>query len=258
MNKALKSFGVIALLCFSFYYTHQFALLMQKKDPIYQNILVLKEDSSLKSIDATIVGDYIIPGLNGREVNVEKSFQKMKNYGVFKENYLVFDEIQPTITLTKNKDKIIKKGNTSKMAVSFILDENSNLINYFEEMEMDYDFLTTEKNLNNNMKAEKINISQDNYNKVEKELNKQNQNNNICFVEKMDKDFCLKKGKILVMSTVKINNNNVASYLNNIEAGLIIYLKNLDLSYLKLLIENIVYKGYGIIKLSDLISESRT
>ena len=76
MNKALKSFGVIVLLCFSFYYTHQFALLMQKKNPIYQNILVLKEEASLKSIDATIIGDYIIPGLEGREVNVLKSFQK--------------------------------------------------------------------------------------------------------------------------------------------------------------------------------------
>ena len=224
MNKALKSFGVIVLLCFSFYYTHQFALLMQKKDPIYQNILVLKEEVNLKSVDATIIGDYIIP----------------------------------TITLNQNKDKIIKKGNNAKMAVSFILDENSNLINYFEEMDMDYSLLTTEENLNSNLKGERINIDKNNYNKVEKELSKLNKNNNICFIEKLDKDFCLKKKMILVESTYNINNNNIASYLNKVEAGSIYYLKNLDLSYLKLLIENIVYKGYSIVNLSQLISESRS
>ena len=258
MNKALKSFGVIVLLCFSFYYTHQFALLMQKKDPIYQNILVLKEEVNLKSVDATIIGDYIIPGLKGKEVNIEKSFQKMKNQGVFGENYLVFDEVIPTITLNQNKDKIIKKGNNAKMAVSFILDENSNLINYFEEMGMDYSLLTTEENLNSNLKGERINIDKNNFNKVEKELSKLNKNNNICFIEKLDKDFCLKKKKILVEATFNINNNNLASVLNKVEAGSIYYLKNLDLSYLKLLIENIVYKGYSIVNLSQLISESRS
>ena len=258
MNKALKSVGIIVLLCFSFYYTHQFALLMQKKDPIYQNILVLKEEASLKSIDATINGDYIIPGLDGKEVNVEKSFQQMKNHGVFGENYLVFDEIIPAISLNQNKDKIIKKGNSSKMAVTFILSEDSNLINYFEETGMDYTLLTTSQNLNSKLNGERINIDFNNYNKVEKELSKNNVNSNICFIEKLDKDFCLKKKKILVESTYNINNNNAANYLNKIEAGSIYYLKNLDLSYLKLFIENIVYKGYSIVKLSDLISETRS
>ena len=76
-------------------------------------------------------------------------------------------------------------------------------------------------------------------------------------MKKKKKSFSKKK-KILVESTYNINNNNIASYLNKVEAGSIYYLKNLDLSYLKLLIENIVYKGYSIVNLSQLISESRS
>ena len=257
MNKALKSLGIVALLCFSFYYTHQFALLMRSKDPIYQNILVIKEEEKIASSDATILGDYIIPGLDGEEVNVEKSFQKMKNYGAFLENYLVFDEIVPKISLNQNKDKIIKKGNQAKMAVSFILDENSNLINYFEEMGMDYSLLTTKNMMNTKLNGEKINADKQNYNAIEKNLNKQKINTNICFVSKMTKDFCKQKGKILVEATNELNNSNISTLSNNINSGSIYYIKNLDLNYLKLLIENIVYKGYSIVKLSDLISESR-
>ena len=257
MNKVLKSFGVVALLCFSFYYTHQFALLMRSKDPIYQNILVLKDEKDVLSVDATIMGDYIVPGLDGLEVNVEKSFQKMKNYGAFLESYLVFDEVTPSSSLSNNQDKIIKKGNQAKMGVAFILDENSNLINYFEDMGMDYALLTTSENVDSKLKGERINIDENNYNAVEKSLSKQDFYTNICFVERMDKDFCLKNKKILVESTNNINNGNVASIYNNIVSGSIYYIKNLDLSYLKLLIENIVYKGYSIISLTDLISESR-
>ncbi len=254
MNKALKSLGVVALLCFSFYYTHQFALLMRSKDPIYQNILVISEEQKIESVNATILGDYIIPGLDGEVVNVEKSFQKMKNYGTFLENYLVFDEIVPSISLKENQDKIIKKGNQAKMAVSFILDENSNLINYFEETGMDYSLLTTKDNIDSKLNGERINIDEKNYNTVEKSLSK---NTNICFIEKMSKDFCLKKKKILVESTNNLNNGNIANLYNNITSGSIYYIKNLDLKYLKLLIENIVYKGYSIVNLSELISESR-
>ena len=254
MNKALKSFGLVALLCFSFYYTHQFALLMRSKDPIYQNILVLKDEKSIASVNGIIEGDYIVPGLAGGIVNVDKSFQKMKNLGAFLENYLVFDEILPTISLKQNKDKIIKKGNPIKMAVSFILDEDSNLINYFEEMGMDYAVLTTKQTIDKKINGERINIDVENYNNLEKKIVN---NSNICFVEKVSKDFCLKKKKILVEATNTINNNNVASLYNNISSGSIYYLKNLDLNYLKLIIENIVYKGYSIVKLSQLISESR-
>ena len=258
MNKPLKTLGIIALLFFSFYYTHEFALLMQKKDPIYQNILVLKEETNLKSLDASIDGDYIIPGLMGREVNVEKSFQKMKNYGALKTEYLVFDEIIPTISINQNKDKIIKKGNKAKMAVSFILDAQSNLINYFEKMNMDYTILTTKENINSKLNADFINIDESNYKETEKILNKKNKNTNICYLPKMTKDFCLKKQKILIEATNEVTNNNVASIYNNIEAGGIYYLKNLDLKYLKIFIENVVYKGYTIIKLTDLISETRS
>ncbi len=256
MNKGLKSFGIVALLCFSFYYTHQFALLMRQKDPIYQSILMDKDDHYIESVNALIDGDYVIPGIVGQKVNIEKSFQKMKNLGAYLESYLIYDQVMPTITLDKNKNKIIRQGNLKKMGVSFVVNEDNYLLAYFEEMGMDYAVLTTSNTVKMQRLGEKINDDENKYNEVEKSLNTTKENKNICFLKKMTKEFCQKKGKILVEPTVSVTNSNFVAIYSNILPGSIIYIENLDLSYLKLLIENIIYKGYQILPLSQLISES--
>lgn len=257
MNNSLKIFGAISLLCFSFYYTNQFALLMQQKDPIYQTILTKKEENVFQSVDALVEGDYITPGLNGKMVNVEKSFRKMKNMGSYLENYLVYDEIPPTITQNDYKDKIIKKGNPNKNSVAIIFEENNELVEYFEEMGMDYTILVNKENYGLNFLGEKINNDYSNYADVEKLLSKNNENHNLCLVDQSNLEFCQKNKKILVTPSLKINNSNFARLSSSITAGEIIYIKNLRLDYLKLLIQNIVYHGYTIIPLSALITESR-
>ncbi len=257
MNKGFKVLGIITLLCFSFYYTHQFALLMQKKDPIYQNILLIKDEKKLDEVEAVIMGDYIIPGLKGKTVNVSKSFQKMKSVGAFLEPYIVYDDVEPKISLATNKDKIITKANFLKMGVAFIVPENSPLIAYLEQMDMDYAMLTTKNSVLKNIKGEKINNDEKNYNYVDKQLSKQNENNNICYLKELTKEFCLKKSKILVKETKILTNQNIAGNINKIDNGSILYLDNIDVAYLKLLIQNIVYKGYTILPLSQLISENR-
>ena len=133
MNKYLRVFGILCILCFSFYYTEKIALFMQKKDPIYETILNLKDDYEVESVNATIHEEYIIPGVIGKEVNVEESFRSMKYLGAFSESNLVFDEIVPEISISQNKDKIIAQGNKIHQAVAFIT-KDEQLIAYLEEM----------------------------------------------------------------------------------------------------------------------------
>ena len=163
MNYKLKALGIIALLCFSFYYTHQFALLMRRKDPIYQSIVLASGDKKTQSIDAVIAGDYIIPGLVGQVVNVDKSFQRMKNLGAFLEPYLVYDNISPVVSYSNNKDKIIRQGNNLKQAVAFILDDDSPLISYFEEVNMNYSVAVDLDSVTNVYRGELLNVDKDNY-----------------------------------------------------------------------------------------------
>ena len=99
MNKYVRAFGILAILCFSFYYTEKIALFMQKKDPIYETIMTLKSDYEITSLHAYIYDNYIIPGVVGKEVNVLESFRNMKYDGVFQEDALVFNEVAPEITL---------------------------------------------------------------------------------------------------------------------------------------------------------------
>ncbi len=257
MNNSLKTIGIIALACFSFYYTHHIALLMQQKDPLYQAILMQQKDKEILSVDATIDGDYIIPGLCGRTVDIEKSFQKMKNTGAFVETYLIYKEISPTISTSEYQDKIIKKGNSEKMFVSFILSENSNLIPYLEQSGIAYSILTTKTTLNQTLSGERINADWSNYQEIEKSLNKNKINKNLCVILGQEKDFCTKEKKTMIEPSFKLNNSNFSSLYKQISRGDIIYIDHLNLDYFQLLVENLVYKGIGITYLSNLISESR-
>jgi len=259
MNKGLKIFGLISLLCFSFYYTEKIALFMQSKDPIYESIEASKEEYKIDFVNATLSGEYIIPGLTGQVVNVEKSFQNMKNLGYFNVNELVFDETLPSVSLLSNKDKIIEKGNPLKYAVSFLLESDFSSV-YFEEMGIPYAILTTKENRNKTRTyGMKINYDFNNYEETEKELKLSNEQTNYCFVTKNYQDVCEKHKKFMFKETISLNNSNFLSkYRASSSAGNIIKIEeNLDLNNLKLLINQIYFQGLKIVSLNELLSESR-
>ncbi len=256
MNKYIRAFGILSILCFSFYYTEKIALFMQQKDPIYETIETVKKDYETSSVNGIIYDEYIIPGIIGKEVNVMESFQNMKYIGAFEENELVFNEIYPTISLADNKDKIIEKGNSKKQAISFITADEQ-LITYLEEMGIPYAVLTTKDTVETKREyGLKINNDYSNYQAVEKALKKGEENTDLCYVGNNQKDFCISKGKTLVKETYTLSKSNFTSKYKEISSGSIVYLQdNLGLEYLKILITQIQYQGLEIIPLTDLISE---
>ena len=227
MFKHLKYLGILSLLCFSFFYTEKIAEFMHQKDPLYVSIETVKDDYKEDYVNAIIEDDYIIPGLMGKEIDVEKSFQKMQNYGYFTENNIVYENKEPEISLKNNSQKIIKEGNSLKKAVAFIT-QNVSFATYLAEMSIPYNILVTKETATNNYyMGTKINFDKQNYEATEK---------------------ILKKEK-----------NNLPSQYKKIEAGYILYLEDdLDLSGLKVLIKEINFKGLKIVSLTDLISEERT
>ena len=72
--KTFRNIGLIAIVAFSFFYTEKIANLVLENNELYKIIDDVKEDYTVASIDAEVYGDYIIPGLNGLEVNVKDSY----------------------------------------------------------------------------------------------------------------------------------------------------------------------------------------
>ena len=122
LKKVFKYFGILLIMMSSFYYTDKIALIVQKNNPIMKQINESKKEKNIKSVNAIIDNDKIIPGKNGLEINENKSFGIMKSFGAYDSYYLVYDQKKPNISIDNYKDKIIKSGNTIDRNVSFVLE----------------------------------------------------------------------------------------------------------------------------------------
>lgn len=95
---------------------------MKEKDPLYSEIKT--KSSPYKIAPQNAVIDKVwkkTPGLNGRAVNIDKSYKNMKKDGVFDKNLLVFDEIKPIVSLNDLPPAPIYRGNPNKKMVSFLI-----------------------------------------------------------------------------------------------------------------------------------------
>ncbi|MBQ6687183.1 MAG: hypothetical protein IJN03_01515 [Bacilli bacterium] len=256
MKKFFKFFGLCAIMLFSFFYTEKIALYVQNKSPIMTSINDAKNNLFVSSIDAEVINEYIIPGINGLAVNVKKSYDKMKSFEVFNSYYLVFDQVPPEISLENNKNKIIKKGNKLKKSVSFILEDNSQIINYLKENNIKANILMNIENYQEQDKLEIINSDVNNFEKLESLLNKAKLNKHICYVEMANKEKCIEKENYLVSSSMELNSVNLASIKKRLESGDIILIKSTaKLEDFILLINQIKYQDLKIVYLSELITE---
>ena len=256
MKKVYKILWLFCLTIFSFYYTEKIALIMQSKSNLMQEI-EKSSNNSIKSVSAIIDGNTIIPGLNGLEVDKQSSFAKMKDLGIFNSYYLVYKEVPPTISLKDNKDKIIIRGNKAKKSVSLILESYNELANYLQQNNLKASILIKLKNYLKSDYFELINNEWDNFETIERLLNSNNINKNICVINDYNYNICQKKDKFLVKPTYSINNHNLINYKSNITSGDIILIdNNMSLDNLKILLKEIQYRDLKIIYLSEMISEN--
>ena len=257
MKNYLNYFVLSLIILASFYVTEKSALFIRGKDPIMQTIKEYSSTYNTDAVNAKIDNNYIIPGMYGKRVNEIKSLMKMKSLKTFNSLFLATDMIKPDISLEDNKDKIINKGNENKKAVSLILEnDESNIITYLVSENINASILVNKESVNNN-KFEQINNDFNNYDYVEKILNKDKKNTNICILNRSNKNFCIRHKKYLVEPTYVLSNNNIVIIKNKITSGDIILVKDSvsvdDISYL---INYIKSKNLQIVKLSELISET--
>ena len=129
MKKILETIGILSLVCISFLYTEKTVNVVKEYDDIMIAIKSENENYKVDAKDATIIEDTIIPGMNGKEVNINDSYNKMKRYGKFNSNLLSYKEVAPSISIEKQFDKYVVSGNIEKNMVSllFLVEENDSI-----------------------------------------------------------------------------------------------------------------------------------
>ena len=131
MNKFFQILGLIGITIFSFFVTEKTVLVVNNMDDIMIQIKQNKDKYKEQSIKATIKDNTIIPGINGRIVNVKRSYKNMKINGYYSDKLFVYDYNKPIISLEDNKNKYIIKGNPAKRMISLIfkVKNNTNITN---------------------------------------------------------------------------------------------------------------------------------
>ncbi len=257
MSKILKRLFLILILFGSFIGTDMYVNYMNMKDPIYLSIKDLESDYNIDSIDAVVEDNYIIPGLNGVQIDVSKSFKKMKSKGVFQVSQLVFKEEKPHISATNYPKNIIIRGNPSKKGVSFVT-MNESIANLLDSEVVPYAFLTTLNNYQDSyIYGTQINYEKIHFEELEDKLVKNKQNNNLCYYDDELYDICLSNGKRVFTKSIVMDKNYLLNY-KKIQSGDIIFLgDSLSSNDLLFIIAEIRFRGLQILPLSLLLSEAR-
>jgi hypothetical protein len=245
---------IIFLCLLSFYYTEQIALYVKSKNPLIKKIEENKDSLYVNSINSTLIDElYIIPGINGKEVNVDNSFNTMKELNVYNENKIIYNQIVPKISLNNNKDRIIIRGNQNKRQVSLIFEDTSDLTKYLIQNKHKVNLLISKEIYNKEYEMINNSNNKKTYKNIDDYLSKNKINKNICYYK--NKQLCL--DKYIFQESLTINHSNLSTNINKISNGEIILIKDtLTLTELQILLNKIKTQDLSIVRLSDLISET--
>ena len=83
---------------------------LKEFDDIMVQIKKASEDSRVDAIEGEIRDNTIIPGISGSEIDIDKSYSKMKRYGKYNEKLLEYKSIKPNTNLSVNINKYIQNG----------------------------------------------------------------------------------------------------------------------------------------------------
>lgn len=279
MKRFFSIIGVIALVCFSFYYTDLATIIIRENDPIMKQIKRVSNNYEEASVNATLSDNFIIPGISGIKVDVEDTYFSMKRYGSFNDNLLVFEEVLPSISLSNIYDRYIKSGNSTKNMVSliFLIDDYNYLteiINILDSKNIKATFfvegsiIDESKDVLSLIKKSRhqVELYSKNYDKSDIKRYRNiigrwtDSKINYCLLSDEDNNVlsnCSKEKMYTIIPNINTNKFPYNDVKNNITSGSIIKLNNNDytLRELKYIINYIRQKGFKMVELNTLLEE---
>lgn len=279
MFKIFRNIGIITLVFISFIYTEKIVSVVKDYDEIMIEIKNTKNEYKIEPIEAILTDTTIIPGLSGKEVNVDKSYAKMKQYGKFESTLLAYDKINVKDRLKDNLDKLIIKGNNSKNMVSLVfllqnVDEIDDIVKLLDERNMKGNFFIDSTWIGNNeetimelvkqghiignssYRGDYTNTKFIELDNIIKKL--AGQKISYCYLEEYNKEalnICSKQGNYTIKPNIIVK-NTLVELKKNLDGGSIISIENLsgDLT-LEMIINYIQGKGYEVVDLKTLLKE---
>lgn len=273
LKKIFKISAVLLLVGFSFFYTEKVTLIARNSDPIMMAIKKEESNKKVSNVNPVINKDEYIMGINGCEIDVDKSYSKMRSVGEFKEELIVMKETSNDEDLI---DKYVIGGNNKEKKVSLIFivnkDIDSNLTNYINDKNIKVNYFIDGKYLEENMitvkfLSENSNIYYLGENEEYSDENMLYHNNLIsmngsnepkyCFTSDKDNN-TLKLCNDYDMVTIKsdiIKDNIYKRIKDKLNNGVIFAIDSDNIDEIKVSINYILSKGYNIISLEDLLSE---
>ena len=281
MKKFFQMVGILTLMVGSFVYTEQVGTTAKLSDTLLNEIKSKKDGYKENAIEPIIKDDTIIPGINGKEVDTQKSYEAMSKIGYFDDKLLVYKPLKVENTLDKNKDKYVINGNNTKMDVTllFKVDNNDNITNIIKSLDQKNSKATffiesnyLEKHHNQIIKLVQGGHTVGNLSKNEDYedsdfvwmktiiTNIGPQIYNYCYTEKPNKKIlrvCNIQNSITIMPQIIIKKNPLLNIKKQILPGAIISLDvNSSLNReIEAILNYITSKGYNIKALEELLKE---
>lgn len=275
MNNKIKLLLGVLLALFSFYYTAKSIDLVKRIDPIMERIEKNQDKFNISPINARIVDDTIIPGLKGKKVNINLTYNKMKEYGTYNESLTILKDISPKVSIKNNYDKYIISGNKKKRSVSIIfyiddIDKYRLITNYIDlehinsTLFIDSDLI--ESISENDLSKYHIELYYKEINSVYVSSNTSyienitNKKNSYCITRNRNKrllNICNKYKYHTIIPSIILDNNPTITIKKELSNGSIILvdITNEIKKELDYIIYYIKSKGYDVISLNDLLKE---
>lgn len=283
MKRIFQAVGIITLLVGSFMYTEEVAMTSKLSDDLLNEIKEKSGNYKISPIEATIKNNTIIPGINGKEVDVQESYNKMREIGYFNDKLLVYKDVFVKESLKENKDKYIISGNQSKKEVSLVFkvnntDDIEGIINTLDKNNVKGSFFITSTFLerNNNLVLRSLQNGHTMGNLSDDEdyddsdfiwmktvfISDKFQKNNYCYVEKPDDavlKICKVQNSYTIIPTIVIKNRPFVQIKENLKPGniLLFYVNSKTKTELENIINYIKAKGYSIKSLEKLLDENK-
>ena len=266
---------IVVLIVLTFFFTYLINMTIKDNDSLMQEIKNNSYKYSVESIDAEILGNSITSGVYGRDVDYDKSYYKMKEYGTYNETLTCFKDIKPSISIEDNYDKYLIGGNKNKREVALVFtgDDYSKMISILDREKVPGTFFIDGIDITKNSKLLK------NSNHEFELLNYDNSYDEslfktaVAYLETITKNKCgycytmcdndklLKMCKKLHLHTIKptivVENNLYSKVKNNLDKAIIISIKinNYTEKELTSTIKYIKSKGYNLVTLNNLLIE---
>lgn len=273
MKKKIEYILMLILFALSLIYTNSATNIIKKEDPIMKSIMKNKNAYKIESVNAKIENDTITPGVNGCEVDINKSYQNMKKINEYTDKMLKYKDLIPEITISNVYNKYITNGNDTKREVSIIVNidekidevvtmanDNKIKINMFIDSEiLKNGPIKIEKTyihiynggVNNNyddITIEWMNdIIEDNYNESKYCINKNKNDNNLMI--------CARNKMHTINPNLIVTHSNLYNIKSLITNGSIIYFDKNNINNIKSISNYILSKGYKIVFLDELLNE---